>query len=121
MDFFRIELGVFGPTNVIYYVGNLSAGSPSRREGTRKAEERLYMAWQQGQLVEADRQLLARGGVDGAGKVILHFVPDDVENMLAFLELQYRNREAKEIRKTRFSIVPDGGGYKLVVIDQTYL
>ena len=40
------------------------------------------------------------------------------ENMLAQLEFEYRNRPAKQIRRTYFAVEPDGKKYKFSVFRQ---
>ncbi len=120
LDFFRIELGVLEPGNRITYVSNLAQPKPDTRVGAADAEGRYYLTWRGGELVEADRQLLARAGVPSEGRLILKFLPPEVETQLAHLEKVHAGKEADEVRRTRFGISPDGDGYRFRVIDQTF-
>ena len=49
---------------------------------------------------------------------MLQFYPKGVEQQLAQLEVRYRGRQPAEIRFTRFSVVPTGGGYGFEVLAQ---
>ncbi|MBS0261084.1 MAG: hypothetical protein JSS02_03940, partial [Planctomycetes bacterium] len=50
-----------------------------------------------------------------------HFYPKATEDRLARLELAYKNRIAREIRKTYFAVEKTDGGYDFTVVHQTYL
>ena len=125
LDYFQIELGVLAtPTEVQY--GSTFTGALTRRAGAPDTEERLYFIWESGTRQEADRELLGRAGVDGAGKKVMQFYPAITENLLANVEDAYLKKNAphrtiKGVRRTFFSVVPDGGGYTFVVSKQTYL
>ncbi|MEX2121176.1 MAG: hypothetical protein WD847_16405 [Pirellulales bacterium] len=121
LQHFGIELGVLGGANEVLYAYNVAQPTPDRRSGPRTEERRLYMSWRQGELKEADRELLTRAGVAAGGKVILQFYPDHVEQMLLQLERSFRGRDASEIRKTRFGIRQAASGFEFYVIDQAYL
>lgn len=122
LDYFRVELGVLQPDGRLVYVTNLSQATPARREvPTARDEQRLYFTWQGGERQDADIKLLAKAGVQvGAGR-ILHFYIPETENRLAVVERNYANRKAKEIRRTYFAVVKQGGGYAFEVTRQTYL
>lgn len=120
LDFFEIELGVLEGTHQVAYAYNLSKSKPDVRRQPRP-DPRLYFSWRQGELQQADRELLARAGIPAAGKIILQFYPDPVEQKLLELEENFKGRKASEIRKTRYGIRPAGGGFEFYVIDQTYL
>ncbi|MDZ7619572.1 MAG: hypothetical protein U1E05_21435 [Patescibacteria group bacterium] len=120
LDFFRIELGVLERGNRITYVSNLAQPKPDTRVGVADAETRYYLTWRGGELVEADRQLLARAGVESNGRLILKLLPPEVEGQLAQLEKTHAGNEAEQVRRTRFGISPDGDGYRFRVIDQTF-
>jgi hypothetical protein len=120
LDFFGIELGVYTGTNEMVYVSNLSRAKPDVRTAPPD-QKRLYMSWRQGSLKQADRDLLARAGVPAAGKLILQFYPEAVEQTLLRLERDFRGRDASTIRKTRFAMRTVGNGFELYVIDQSNL
>jgi hypothetical protein len=121
LDFFKIELGAIGNTSQIQYAYNLAKAKPDKRTGRGDQEQRLYFSWQQGSLKDADRRLLENAGISTAGKILVQFFDPVVENQMAHLEKNFANRDASEIRKTRFGVRSQGGGYAFYVIDQTYL
>ncbi|HUY87592.1 MAG TPA: hypothetical protein VMV10_02545 [Pirellulales bacterium] len=121
LDFFKIELGVLDSKQVIY-ASNLSFPKATVRTGPGgPSEQRLYFSWRHGKLREADHDLIQRAGVQAAGKMVLQFYPDPVEQMLLHLEQDYRGLDASKIRKTVFGIRKQGKGYEFFVIDQTPL
>jgi len=119
LDFFRIELGVIGGGSRTY-VSNLAADQPTvRTAGIGEPEQRLHFSWRRGsQRAAADRDLLAKAGVDSEGKILVQFIPRELEAVLVQLELQHEGRTQSEIRKTRFGVKPQAGGYAFYVIDQ---
>ncbi len=126
LDFFGIELGcIGGGVEVVDYVNNFSK-SPKRRSAKGDAEKRLYFMWRQdGPLVGFDQQLLGQANVNHQGRQILKFVPPELENKLAQIELTYSSKNGhnsvKEIAKTIFQSQPLGqSGFEFVVIDQRY-
>ena len=121
LDFFGIELAAIGTGRRIEYATNLSHKTPKMRAAAGHGEQRLYMAWRQGDLAGADRELLAKAGVETEGKIIVQFIPPDLENMLAQLELDYRGRAPSEIRKTHFALRGTRDNYEFYITDQTYL
>lgn len=121
LDFFGIELAAMGggkPT--VDYAAKVSQPNPVRRTGASDQEKRLYMTWRTGELIEADKQLLAKAGVDTVNRVILQFYPPQTEAILADLEQkQAGTRNLKEIKRTVFG-VRGKGTYEFYVISQEY-
>ena len=120
LDFFGIELGVLGIGQVTY-AKKLSKAKPEVYSGPSGTEKRLYMTWRVGRLKEADRDLVAKAGINAAGKPVLQFYPDPTEQLLLHAERDYKGRDASTIRKTRFGVRSAGNGYEFYVIEQTYL
>jgi len=120
LDFFKIELGVLLPGNRVRYASQLSAPSPAVREGPAGAEKRFYLTWRQGELQEADRQLLAKAGVETGRHIILKFLPPELEAQLVALERAHAGARADQVYRTRFGIRPQGNGYAFYVMEQTY-
>jgi len=120
LDFFGIELGVFGAANEIVYIAKLAQEKPVTHTGQRSADGRKYMTWSRGDLDEADQELLRRAGIKPEGRTIFKFLPAETENRLATLERQFKNRASKDIRRTRFGVKPEGNAWTFFVIDQTY-
>ncbi|RMG39086.1 MAG: hypothetical protein D6725_05985 [Planctomycetota bacterium] len=122
LDFFGIELGALMPDGKLYLISQLSKPKPRVRVVSSGAgENRLYMTWRGGSRRRDDLRLFRKAGIDASKGVILHFYPPETEEMLARLELEYRNKPVKEIRRTFFQVRPAGSGYKFVVTRQTYL
>lgn len=121
LDFFKIELGVVRPGSPVEYASNLSNPKPDRRQGPRNAEQRLLFIWREGGLVDADRQLMQRAGINTAGGDIVQLFPPQVENQLAALEKAYRGLEPGQIRRTQFGVRGTGRGYEFFVMRQTRL
>ena len=98
LDFFGIELGVLLPDNKVVYAFNLAKPKPDTRIGAADKEKRYYLTWrgEAGDLQKADRELLARAGVDTEDRLILKFLPPAVEATLATLEKSLRGRRAKK-------------------------
>jgi hypothetical protein len=127
LDFYKIELACMGGTNMVDYANNLSA-SPAKRSGTPIDEnklQRLYFIWRaDGPLKQYDTQLLSQAGVRTQGRLMLKFIPKDLENQLAQAEMVYANskghKSVKEIAKTIFESRQASKGYEFVVIDQYY-
>jgi hypothetical protein len=121
LDFFGIELGVFGSANDITYIYKLTQPKPATRTGPRTAESRKYMTWSRGDLDQADLELLRAAGIPNpTGRMIFKFLPPAIETQLTTLERQFKNRPAKDIRRTRFGVRPEGSGFAFYVMDQTY-
>lgn len=121
LDFFGIELGVV-LNGKLTYISNLSAARPTvRTVSGGKDESRLYFTWQGGSRKQADVQLFRKAGIDVGSAPLLHFYPKPTEDALAQLEYKYRQRTAKEIRRTFFEVIPTKAGYDFEVVRQTYL
>jgi hypothetical protein len=122
LDFFKIELAAIGGgKDSVDYASNLSQPNPTRRTGSSANEKRLYMTWRGGELIEADKSLLAKAGIDTVGRVVLQLYSPETEAMLAALEQkQLGMRQIKDIKRTVFGIRGKPGGYEFYVISQEY-
>jgi hypothetical protein len=121
LQWFKIELGVLQPGNKIIYVLNLTKPKPDTKVITNPAvnEKRYYLTWRTGEMQKADRELLARAGVDPEEHLILKFLPKEVELDLMAKERAYQGATPKEIRLTRFGVQPEGDGFKFYVMEQS--
>ncbi len=121
LDFFKIELGVLMPGNKVAYALNLSKRKPDTRTAPADLEKRYYLTWRSGELQQADRDLLARAGIDSAGRIILKFLPAELERQLVGMERLRAGRHADNVRKTRFEVRSAGAGaFSFSIIDQSY-
>ncbi len=127
LDFHKIELGVVGGSVQGVDIANNLASSPkSSRNPNPETEKRLYFMWTTpSPLMQYDRQLLQQAGVSMAGnRSMMKFIPKELENELAVIELEYAktkgHQSVTEIAKTVFENKPEGSGYKFEVISQRY-
>jgi len=121
LDFFGIEFGAIVDGRMVY-LSKMAGARPIVRTAAGGAnEKRLYMTWQGGGRKQADLQIFRKAGIEVGAGLIFHFYPKETEDRLARLELAYRNRAAREIRRTYFSVNPADGGYEFSVAHQTYL
>ncbi len=113
-------MGILQPDNKIIYAYNLAKPKPDSRVVSNPAlnEKRYYLTWRTGEMQQADRDLLAKAGVEVGDRLILKFLPKEVELELMGLEKAFNNLTPKEIKKTRFGVMPDGGGFKFYVLEQ---
>ncbi|MCA9100872.1 MAG: hypothetical protein KDA63_06985, partial [Planctomycetales bacterium] len=74
LDYFGIELAAIGTGRRIEYATDLAHKNPQHRAASGQDEQRLYMTWQQGNLADADRQLLEKAGVQTDDKIIVQFI-----------------------------------------------
>ena len=103
-------------------IKNVSQKKPTTRTlQTGKGEDRLYMTWRGGSRQQVDRELFKKAGIDATAATIMHFYATATENLLAQVEVSYRNRKSAEIRRTYFNVRKDGSGYKFLVTSQSYL
>jgi hypothetical protein len=121
LDFFGIEFGAIVDGRLIY-LSKLASPRPTMRTTAGGADEkRLYMTWQGGGRKQADLQIFRKAGIDVGSGLMFHFYPKETEDKLARLELAYRKRAAREIRRTYFAVNRVDNGYDFTVVHQTYL
>jgi hypothetical protein len=120
LDFFGIQLGVLLPGNKVQYAYNLSKSQPDQRTGAANQEKRYYLTWRRGELEQADRELLARAKVDYQNRLILKFLPVEIEKQLWSLEKARAGDGSAGVPTTVFGIQPEGNGYSFYVIEQTF-
>lgn len=119
LEFFKIELGCAFKNGQIYYLSNMSSNPQLRQETLSSEDKRLFMSWQGGDRVKADRELLAKAGVPNTEKgTPLHFYHPETEQMLANLEFSFGNKKPEQIRRTSFQVRKNGSGYEFVVTSQ---
>lgn len=127
LDFFKIELGAAGGGKKnVDYARNLVKSSPDKRSAPGDKEQRLYMTWRGGNLEKFDRQLLQRAGIDtGRGRLLMQFYPEEVEDRLAWIEMENAQNQSppktvQEFLKTVFAVKKIRGGYEFVVDSQRF-
>jgi hypothetical protein len=120
LDSLGVELAAVVGNEMVYASG-FSSPTPRRRTGSGQNEKRLYFVWQGGARKGSDVALLRKAGVEVGEGAVFQFYPPNVENLLIQLEVRYAGKQPSEIRKTRFSVVPKGGSYGIVVLSQESL
>ncbi len=121
LDFFKIELAAAGGAPLIDYASNVSRRPPTRRQGASKDERRIYFTWREGQLRRYDEQLLQRAGIPTEGRIVMQFIPEEVNEMLHRLEFENSpGRSPKEWLKTIFGVRPQGNGFEYFIIEQLF-
>jgi len=121
LDFFGIELGALGRKPLVDYASHFTHDSPMTRSGSGGDEKRLYLTWRGGRLQDMDRELLAKAGVDVAGRTLLQFYPQNVEDTLAQIELEHtKDGRVDKLRKTIFGVRRSTDGYEFFVIKQRH-
>lgn len=127
LDYYNIELGAIGGSiQGVDVAMNLAGGSPQKyRVMDTESEKRLYFMWNSpSPLMQFDQQLLQQASIPLSNRQMLKFIPKDLENQLAQIELEYSTSKGypsvTQIAKTVFESKPDGGGYKFEVISQRY-
>ncbi len=122
LDFFKIELGVLGAGSDVGLVSSLSRVPPAVRMRPRIEQAQvMFMTWRTGKLLESDKQLAQRAGLDTEGKTILQFFPYETEQLLLRLERDFRGVEAGKIRKTVYQVEASADGFSYKVVDQVRL
>ena len=124
LDELGIELGAVGKRPGVDYVRRL-AKHPVVRHAASEDEHRLYLSWTSpSPLVQWEQQLLARAGIEHEGRLVLRFVPSELEAELARLELEYATRQGyplvENIAKTVFVTEVAGGTTRFIVSSQRY-
>jgi hypothetical protein len=121
LDFFKIELGVLGQDNKVYYAYNLSRAKPDVRVGDPTDETRLYMNPADSQFAALDRQLIAKAGIGDKGRIVLQFYPAEAQGILVNLEQKHAGtRKPDAIRGTVFRVTRTGNSFVFSVAEQSY-
>ncbi|MBX3423621.1 MAG: hypothetical protein KF752_18850 [Pirellulaceae bacterium] len=128
LDFYQIELACIGGGNSqVDYASRLS-GNSLKRSGTSQEEnqrQRLYFMWRsEGPLKQFDQQLLTQAGISTTNRQLLKFIPKELEDKLAQVELAHASnngrKTVREVAKTIFQSQPSGDGFEFVVSQQLY-
>lgn len=116
LEYFQIELGAIGGGRPSVDYAYFENGAIKTRSGPSAEEKRLNFSWRGGKFKEQDRALLNRGGVATTGRALFQFYSPQLENQLAVLEQEARgDRPLKDIRKTVFSVRPQGRGFEFYI------
>ncbi len=128
LDFYGIELATIGGgVNTVDYASNVST-NPTKRSGSSDEEnkrKRLYFMWRsENPLKIYDEQLLSQAGVATQGRQLLKFIPKQLEDRLAQIELEFAKRRGYksviQIAKTLFESRQRNDGFDFEVVEQYY-
>ncbi|TWU57219.1 hypothetical protein [Rubripirellula reticaptiva] len=126
LDFYNIELGAIGGSKQgVDAVNNLASKPTARLIVDTESEKRLYFMFKTpSPLMQFDLSLLNAAGVQTQGRTPLKFIPTELENKLAFIELEYSKAKGHpsvtEIAKTVFESKSAGGNFEFEVTSQRY-
>jgi hypothetical protein len=121
LDYFKIQLGVLGQDNKVYYAYNLSRDRPGVRSGDPSQETRLYMNPAGSMFAALDRQLAEKAGIADKGQIILQFFPPDAQAIITGLEQKKADgRPPEQIRRTVFRVTRTGNAFEFSVEEQSY-
>lgn len=77
-----------------------------------------------GPLLQYDRQLIQRAGIQTNDRVLIKFIPKELEDRLAVTELAYAKTKGidtvKKIAKTVFESKATNSGFEWTVVEQRY-
>jgi hypothetical protein len=119
LDQEKIELAAIGGAPMVDYASELSKGVKTRK-GSSKEERRVYMTWKDGKLLAFDKQLLARGNIKTDNRILMQFIPDELNKKLHQLEFNYTDREPEEWYRTVFGLKRGGKGWEFYVISMMF-
>jgi hypothetical protein len=121
LDYFKIELGVLGQDNKVYYAYNLSQAKPNVRSGDPVDEQRLYMNPALGGFAALDRLLVQKAGIAEKGPIVLQFYPAEAYAILVNLEQKHaEGRRPEQIRRTVFRVTTIEDRFEFSVQEQFY-
>lgn len=119
LDFFGIELAAYFPEQgKLVYLTNVSKEKPDVREKKQGKDDRLFMNWKGGERQKADRALFRKAGIDASAAAVVHFYPKPTEESLVRAERAFQNQPSSRIRRTYFTVVEQGNGFKFTVTRQ---
>ena len=125
LDYFQIELGVLRRgSDTLDYASQFSAERPTNRTATKEEESRSFFLWTGANpLVDLDRKLLEKAGLQLGNGVIIQFWPKDSWQLLLHAEKDYAEAAGfarSSVRRTIYSVNAVKSGYEIVVTDQAY-
>ena len=120
IDHFKIEIAAIGGAPKVDYDSKVSQSKPSTRQGTSKAEKRVYMTWKDGKLRAFDRRLLQKAKIATNNRIVMQFIPRELNVALHQLEFNNTEKDPKEWLKTIFGLRKKGAGWEFYIIDQYF-
>ena len=120
IDHFKIDIAAIGGAPLVDYASKVARSKPSTRQGTSKAEKRVYMTWKDGKLRAFDLKLLAKAGIKTDNRIVMQFLPRELNEQLHQLEFNNTEKDPKEWLKTIFGLRKKGSGWEFYIINQYF-
>jgi len=121
LDYFQIELAVLQPGGNVMYFSRLADPTPAIRQELASHEQRYYLTWLRPELQSADRELIAKTGTTIDEKqIIMKFLPQELEQLLANLERNAAGDRLPQLRATYFAVRQIGRDYEFYVTRQSF-
>ncbi len=119
LDYFEIELGAEDAHGEVEYASHLMSPRPERRTGNRQDDPRITISWKRGGLLNLDRKMLTKAGINTKGKKLSLFFSRELEDQLFKLEEAYAGENVSNITRTLFKIrlKDPGPGYEFYIAD----
>ncbi len=117
LDYFGIELGVLLDEKMVVMSG-MSSTPVTREVAVEEGESQPHFVFRPPAIMEFDRTLFERAGIDASEGAIHYSLPEETEAKFAEMERGYADRTPEQIRRTYFTIEADGEGYTARVIRQ---
>lgn len=123
LNFFGIELGaVSRATPTIRYVTELTADRPTRREGRKSLEERIFFSHRNDQMREWDKSLLVDAGESDdeleSEFILVHFYPGAIrEQLLEIEKAEIGDQAVGDIKRTTFGVKQTERGFEYYIIE----
>jgi len=118
LDFFEIELGAIDRKHpVVKYARNLSSPNPTRRDGQRTDETRIYFVHaKEGHLTQMSRSLLNKADIETDDCYLAQFFSTTLcEQLLAIEKESLEGRNLDDVRRTVFATRRNGDAYEIYV------
>jgi len=121
LDYFGIELAIMQPGGNVMYFSRLADPMPGIRQELASNEQRYYLTWLRPELQAADRELIAKTGMTVSEKqIIMKFLPQELEQLLAKLERDAGGDRLPQLRATYFAVRQTGRDYEFYVTRQSF-
>ena len=121
LDYFQIELAILQPGGNVMYFTRLADPMPSIRQELASNEQRYYLTWLRPELQTADRELIAKTGINiGEKQIIMKFLPSELEQRLVQLERDAAGNRLSQLRATYFAVRQTNRDYEFYVSRQTF-
>lgn len=123
LDFFGIQLCAYGGgVQTIDYVSKVSQGSPTVVKLTEppKGDQGVFFTWRGGQLLNYDKQLLAKAGITLQGRVLTQYYPVELRGRMEQMEADFSKKEPITWLKTIWVVEKQGNRWEMKILDMYF-